>query len=381
MRILLIGEYSRLHNSLKEGLVALGHEVKIIGNGDGFKNYPVDYSIDAKWCKNPLINFIRRGISSLLDYDIATLEYGIRFYFHLNKLKNFDVVQLINEAPIKTNPLFERFLLKRIVSQNTQFFVLASGIDAFYIEHLLEKKLHYSILDPLLENPNLKKNYRYLFNYQKKGHQKLHQYVHSICNGIIASDIDYWLAMNGKNKFLGLIPNPINTSKLIFTPLNIKDKVIIFLGINQLNYHQKGIAYFEKALLIIKEKYRNQVEVIVSENVPYDEYIESYNSAHILLDQVYAYDQGYNALESMAKGKVVVTGAENEFNNYYNLKERVAINALPNVDELVLELSYLIENPTEICAIGERARNFIEKEHECKKIANDYLKTWTTSIK
>jgi hypothetical protein len=30
-------------------------------------------------------------------------------------------------------------------------------------------------------------------------------------------------------------------------------------------------------------------------------YINSYNKAHILLDQVYAYDQGYNALEAMAK--------------------------------------------------------------------------------
>jgi glycosyltransferase involved in cell wall biosynthesis len=115
--------------------------------------------------------------------------------------------------------------------------------------------------------------------------------------------------------------------------------------------------------------------------VPYDEYIKSYNSAHILLDQVYAYDQGYNALESMAKGKVVFTGAENEFNDYYNLKERVAVNALPDVNKLVLELSYLIDNPNEISAIGERARNFIEKEHECKKIANDYLETWTTIIK
>lgn len=379
MRILLIGEYSRLHNSLKEGLVALGHEVKIIGNGDGFKNYPVDYSVDAKWCKNPLIYLIRRGISSLLDYDIASLEYGIRFYFHLNKLKNFDVVQLINEAPIKTNPLFERFLLKRIVTQNTPFFVLASGIDTFYIEHLLEKKLHYSILDPLLEDPNLKKKYRYLFNYQKKGHQKLHQYVQSICKGIIASDIDYWLAMKGKNKFLGVIPNPINTSILKHTPLKITDNIIIFLGINRLNYHQKGIAYFEKALLIIKEKYPNQVEIIVSENVPYNDYIESYNSAHILLDQVFAYDQGYNALESMAKGKVVFTGAETEFNDYYTITERVAVNATPNVAKLVVELSYLIENPNEISALGERARNFIEKEHECKKIASIYLETWTTT--
>ena len=38
MRILLLGEYSRLHNSLKEGLTALGHEVILLGNEKHIKN-------------------------------------------------------------------------------------------------------------------------------------------------------------------------------------------------------------------------------------------------------------------------------------------------------------------------------------------------------
>jgi len=35
MKILLIGEYSRLHNSLKEGLEKNGHNVTLVGSGDG----------------------------------------------------------------------------------------------------------------------------------------------------------------------------------------------------------------------------------------------------------------------------------------------------------------------------------------------------------
>ena len=49
MKVLLVGEYSRLHNSLKEGLQKLGHEVFIVGDKDGFKNYPIDYLIEKKW--------------------------------------------------------------------------------------------------------------------------------------------------------------------------------------------------------------------------------------------------------------------------------------------------------------------------------------------
>ena len=42
MKILLIGEYSGLHNSLKDGLQLNGHSVTLLGTGDGFKNFPVD---------------------------------------------------------------------------------------------------------------------------------------------------------------------------------------------------------------------------------------------------------------------------------------------------------------------------------------------------
>jgi hypothetical protein len=56
-------------------------------------------------------------------------------------------------------------------------------------------------------------------------------------------------------------------------------------------------------------------------DIPYTTYINSYNKAHILLDQTYAYDQGYNALEAMAKGKVVLR-ERNIFMEHYKLTEK-----------------------------------------------------------
>ena len=165
--------------------------------------------------------------------------------------------------------------------------------------------------------------------------------------------------------------------KLEYISPVINDRIVIFLGINRWTYNQKGIAYFEKALEIIKHKYSEKVEIIVSESLPYDKYIQIYNQAHILLDQVFGYDQGYNALEAMAKGKVVFTGAEKEFMEYYQLDKRVAVNALPDVNALVNELSQLIENPLEIEAIGKRARAFIEREHEYINVAQKYLEKWS----
>ena len=372
----MIGEYSRLHNSLKEGLLKLGHEVVLASDGDDFKNYPNDLSYDCKWSKSKLFYYPRRAFLKLFQFDIAAFERGIRFYFLLPKLKGFDVVQLINEAAINTTVLLEISLLKKLKKQNKKLFLLSSGADAIGVQFMLDKKFKYSILTPYLEKREIRNEYPYILRYVSKSHLRLHQYVFENIKGVIATDFDYVLPLLGHKKYIGLVPNPINTTKVAFSPLEIKEKIVLFLGINRYNYVKKGIRFFEEALAIIEKKYSDKVEIIITENIPYKQYIELYNKAHILLDQVYAYDQGYNALEAMAKGKVVFTGAEQEFTEHYHLTERVAVNALPDVNDLVNELSFLIENPQEIIEIGKRARTFIEKEHDYIKNATSYLNLW-----
>lgn len=380
MKILLIGEFSRLHNSLKEGLIHLGHDVKIIANGDSFKNYPADYSTRAVFFESKFGNIPRQLIYRLTKFDLSTLEFGIRFYFYLNKLKKYDIVQLINESPIQTIPVLERFLLKKIFQQNAKVFLLCCSADYLVAKHLMEKKERYSILNPYFENKKSHKEIGYVLFFLKKSHKKTHQFLYEKIKGVIASDLDYVNPIKEHIKNLGLVPNPINLDKISFIPSKIEDKIIIFLGINRSTYHTKGIVYFEKTLKIIEEKYASKIEIIISESLPYKEYIATYNKAHILLDQVYAYDQGYNALEAMAKGKVVFTGADTEFLEYYHLKEdEVAINALPDVSYLVEKLSFLIENPEKIKAIGQKARDFVKREHDYLKIAAMYLDKWKTT--
>lgn len=376
MRILLIGEFSRLHNSLKEGLKLLGHDVYIIANGDGFKNYPADLSTKAKWCESKLGTIIRKVIYKISKFDLIPLEIGIRFYLHHKKLNNFDVVQLINESPIQTLPFLERYFLKKIFKQNNKVYLLCCGIDYLVAKSLIEKRERYSIMNPYFENKEKLKEYYYIFDYLKTSRKKTHDLVYKNIKGVYASDIDYINPIKDEKKFLGLLPNPINTDKIKFIEPKIKNKIKIFIGINSGNYYKKGITFFEKALEVVSKKYEDKIEIIMAQNLPYQEYIELYNSSHIVLDQVYAFDQGYNALEAMAKGKVVFTGAEKEFENYYNLSEEVAINALPDIDYLVTTLSYLIENPSKIIEIGKRARNFIEREHDYKIIAHKYLSVW-----
>ncbi|PNQ73730.1 glycosyl transferase family 1 [Hanstruepera neustonica] len=378
MRILLIGEFSRLHNSLKEGLITLGHEVVIIGTGDQFKKYPVDIDIDSKLFNRQPFLFFRKLIHKLTKFDIAQIEIYFRIKSKLPILKGFDVVQLINEDAFFMHPKLQIPLLVYIFKQNKSAYLLSCGDDYISINHYLKSNLKYSILTPYKENPNLKSKFNYSLKYTTKPYKKLHDYLYQNTEGVIASDLDYHLPLKGNNHYLGLIPNPINTDKIEYIDLKPSYRIIVFLGINSPNYIKKGIQFFDEALEIISQKYGDKVTVIKTENLPYDEYIQSYNQAHIVLDQVYAYDQGYNALEAMAKGKVVFTGAEQEWLEYYNLEEdTVAINALPHSKYIADKLSMLIENPDKILEISKNARAFIEKEHNYINISQRYLDVWT----
>ena len=378
MKILLVGEFSRLHNSLKEGLLTLNHEASIIGTGDDFKEFAVDFSIRPKIIlSSSLLIFINKVFFKLFKSDLQLLEKGIRFYFLLPKLKDYDIVQVINSDAIETYPFASRYLLNKLFNQNKKISLLICGEDTPIIEYLLKKEMNYSILSPLFEDEKLKKSYNYSLKYIQPNYRKTFDFIKSKSSSIITSDLDYKIPMEKMGYDSQFIPNPINTNKIAFEPLKITDKIVIFLGINESSSVKKGTDYFEKALDIIKQKYPDQVKIIVTRSIPYQQYVEAYNKAHILLDQIYGYDQGYNALEAMAKGKVVFTGAENEFYSHYNLTEKVAINALPDVDYLVHELSYLIDNPDEIIGIGKRARTFVEKEHHYINVSKKYVEIWT----
>ena len=381
MKILLVGEFSRLHNSLKEGLLAIGHEVILVNNGDGFKNYPADISIRANFFKSKLGNIPRQIWARIFKYDLALLEHGIRFWWISKKLKNFEVVQLINESPIQTTSKLELFLLKRIFKQNKKVFLMCCGVDYITVSHMLQQKDRYSVMNPYFEGiSEAKKQYDYYFDFLTKSHQKIHQFLYKNSFGVIASDLDYVAPLSGNEKYLDMIANPINIDKIGSNETANSGKISIFLGINSGNSFTKGTSFFEKAIEIIQEKYPNLIEVKITTDIPYIEYRKHFEKAHVILDQVYSFDQGFNALEAMAKGKVVFTGAETEFLKYYHLQEdEVAINALPDVNYLVEKLSYLIENPSEINRISQNAIQFINKEHHYITQAQKYLTLWKSN--
>lgn len=379
MNILLIGEYSRLHNSLKEGLLQNGHQVRIAGFSDGFKDYPVDLKFEKKW-DSGFLKKIKVLVHRMTGFNITSYLTYRQFHKNRNAFSGYDVVQLINENSFYCGYDYEKKILKYIFKYNKKVFLLSCGTDYVNVNYCFRNPGVKSIVQPYLAGKIKDRDFQSVLKFREKGFRKLNKYLYSNISGVIASDMDYHLPLVGNPKYLGVIPNPVNTAKMNAVDSTISGKIVIFLGINQENYFRKGIDFFEKALAVIQQKYGDQVEIIITRNLPYNDYISAYNRAHIMLDQAYSMDQGYNALEAMAKGKVVFTGAEKIFEDFYGLSEKVAVNALPDVDYLVSKLAALIENPQEIKAIGDRAAAFIKKHHNYTEIAKQYISRWQKGL-
>jgi len=377
LKILLFGEYNRFHTFLKQGLQHLEHNTIVVSREDAFKEIEVDLSLEARHFQKPILRVIRKVLIKLIHFDLADLEIYYNFLKYKKQLKGYDIVQMVNEFPLKIHPFLEKKCLNYVFKNNKAVYLASCGTDSVYITYLLNNGPEYHLLSPYLNNSNLKKYYKFSFMYLKPSRQKLHAFAFKNIKKVIPADFDYVMAYRNHKKVIGLIPHAINLSKFEYKAPILKDKIVIFHGINRINYYRKGNFYFEDALAIIKEKHDEKIEIVTVENLPYKTYIAAVDQAHILLDQVHAYDQGYNALEAMAKGKVVFTGAEKEWESHYNIQEdTVAINALPDASKIAEKLEWLIRNPEKIAEIGKNARQFVEMHHDHVQVAKQYLQVW-----
>ncbi|WOI22861.1 glycosyltransferase [Nonlabens ulvanivorans] len=373
MRILLIGEYSGFHNSLKYGLQQLGHEVTLVGDGDGFKKFPVDIEVGSDYFRR---DWLREKVKvawwKLTGHNLEDNIRLARFRESEHLMKGYDIVQFINSNALGCEPPIEWQMIDYLLKNNNKAFLVACGDDYPYAQFLTEKHQGYSILTPYLEDTSLKNQYLHTFKYLKKGYRENYNRLLSKCKAIIPSHTDFQMALSDESKCADMIPSAIIMEQLELHQNHIAQPIEIFMGINRGNYFKKGIPYFEKALDILKSKYGQKVNITIAENLPYDEYIKSYRKSHILLDQALSYDQGYNALEAMAQGKVVFAGAGTPFLKAYELEKAPLIDAKPDVDYLVQELSNLIDHPDEIFKLGREAREFIERHHNAIDIARKY---------
>lgn len=357
MKIALIGEFSSLHNNLAKGLKELGHEVLIINDGDGFKNYNRDIDL--------------RGIGSNRYFKVLSRIWKEIKLIRI--IKDFDVVQYMHPDVFSIfGPA--KFLFYLLKKRNKKTFLLAAGDDYFYWEAFRKKKYKYSAHSITLKFDIKNKRSKW----EAGRFKSLSVFLANFVDGVIPTALVYKIAYNEHPNCTELINFPIelqdNSSQAIKNVSN--DKLKVLHGAQTGRIALKGTDLIDSAMDIILKKYPEKVEYIRIQDMPFDQYKRKIIEADVVIDQTYGYEPGMNALICMQLGKLVLGGYEQELKEINNIDYEPLINITPNVEDIVSKLEQIINNTELVKSYSVNAKKYVKKFHAIDIIAEKFLKVW-----
>ena len=362
MKILLLGEYSNVHNTLALGLRALGHQVVVISNGDFWKDYPRDIDV------------------ARMPGKLGGIMLMAKLYALLPKLRGYDVVQLINPIffELKAERLF--WFYRYLRQHNKRVFLGAFGMDYYWVHACTyEKPLRYSDFNIGNHVRTDTEAVKYQRDWLGTTKEQLNKLIAQDCDGIIAGLYEYWACYSpvyaDKTCF---IPFPIKMPESYNTERAQKSKVVIFIGINRERSVYKGTDIMLQAAKDVQHKYPQRMKLNIAESVPFAEYSQLMEGSDAILDQLYAYTPSMNPLLAMSKGIICIGGGEPE--NYEIINEtelRPIINVEPTYESVYHELEQLVLNPDRIPELKRQSVAYVKKHHDYLKVAQQYLDFWT----
>lgn len=356
MKILLLGEYSGLHSNLKDGLIALGHEVVLAADGDGFKEISSD------------INY-RPRLSGMA----GRVERTIKIFSNYKNFTGHDILQIINPFCLFSRNPISKLIYGFLFKNNAKSFLMAAGDDAYVWKFGLPS-LRYSWAEDFLKY-DLKSPQCF---YQKRKAIELNDFVVKNVNGVIPIAFEYEVSYANCAKRLKTIPLPINLNKVQYTQIKRKEKLVVFHGLNR--YGFKGTRHVEEAFNILKRKYPNDLDLIIDGNMPINKYLDLLSKVDVVIDQLNSYSYGMNAIYAMAMGKIVLGGAEPEALNSLNIRSCPVINVKPSAESVVTAIEQLLDKRNEIPEMSYQSRIFVEQNHDCVNIAQCYIDQWMAAI-
>ncbi len=364
MKILLLGEYSNVHWTLAEGLRALGHSVTVVSDGDRWKNYQRDIDLSRH---------------SLGRWD--TLRYIFDIQRTIPKLKGYDVVQLIN--PVFFDLRAERILsfYKCLRRQNGKLFLGSFGIDKPWVEEGMKPEtFRYSDFFLFGEPRHTPEVEEMCSTWLTGAKGKLFDYIADDCDGIVAGLYENYICSAARySGKLHFIPFPINHQNISpRQPHPEYGGIRFFVGVQRSRSAYKGTDIMLPMLEDLRKRYPEKMEIRVAESLPFAIYQQMMDSSDVLLDQLYSYTPAMNALLAMAKGLVVVGGAEEE--HYRLLGEsqlRPIVNVTPSPGDMERQIERRLLLPTEAVArLSAQSMEYTRRWHDHIKVASQYVRVW-----
>lgn len=354
MKILLIGEYSGLQTELKKGLVRLGHEVTLAAGGDFWKKIPADIDL----------------ASSDHRY-VYKLEQLIKPIINIRQFTGYDVVHLVNFYTIPRLSWANRLFVRFLKNNNGCITMAAAGDDPFYVRHS-EEVLRYS---PIPSHEKYDRRRRYYMR-DVRHYKDLNGALKSV-DRVIPIMYEYAACYHKAGwggKATAPIPIPIDSSRIEEIQNNAGERLIVFHGLNRPGF--KGTHLIEEAFKRVSRKRPESIECMIAGRLPLSEYRKVMAKTNVVVDQVYSYSLGMNALYAMAMGKLVLGGNEPESRVIYEGEVPPVINITPSVDKIESALEGVLQRRSELGELADRSREFVIRHHDSLMVAKKYEDIW-----
>ena len=363
MRILFIGDYSNLHATLGMEMRRRGHEVTIISDRGIYMNSYADIYLNRE-----------KGL-------FGGFRYLFDLFSLLPKLKDYDVVQLVNSNFLSLKPGKIKYFFDRIKDQNGKTFLTLASDDYYFCKACLDGKLFRfsdfkvgnQFTEYHLSNPSN------LYGWTSYSNRHWHEYLYNRIDGAMSVLPEYDMVAREiipeKTAFTNL---PIDLSSLPQPSYDIESPVKLFLGVRAGKEIQKGYNKLIKIAREVETELPGKAVVETVSNLSLKEFLQKMNTSNIVLDQLYAYSPATSALFAMAMGKVAGSGAQPEYYEYLgNPSVRPVLSLSPFDTDIKERLIHLIENPDEIRRLGMESRKLVEKHNDVKIVADKFLRKWS----
>lgn len=344
MRVLLLGEFSGVHNNLKRGLEFYDHYAFLCANGDGFKNLNYDFKLE-KYDKSKSFYRIRNVIN---------------LYRNINLFINYDIVQFISSNVFPTYfKLAGISLVIKIFNKKMSYYIC--GTDPTY----LKSKSNFDYF-PFDQNSSEMPKYR-LYNII------FHNIFLKNMDFLIPSMYTYYIGYKEYSKITRMVPLPSFDSETY--SVKTKNKLKILFGITREEF--KGAKFILEALRRIEKVYKEFISIEIVKQIEFKDYVKKVDQCDILIDQCKVYEYGMNSIYGLERGKIVLSGNNPAIHPYNNFFKCPIIHIKPDENFIFEEIEKLIKKDSfAIEKLKLKGPNYVKNTHDYKEVSKLFLNVW-----
>ena len=407
MKILLIGEASFLHNTLKKGLVERGHRVTTMSDGNGWHDAPRDIDLrrDGRWGK------------------LGGLRVVWQLLRHLPQLCGNDVVQIHNYQFVPLMYRWNTLLLRFLKLTNRRVVKGCFGDDPQIFRRQAQGVPAYSDTYWSGQLQNADKHRDRIAEVVEHGAEASWRKTTRMADALVACLYEYWLDYNEPPYAAKLhyIPLPIKCEEMVRwcdgemvrwcngemvrwcngemvrwcngemvrcvgnvttspshpnnSQLAPSHPLTILIGLQPKRDFMKGAMKIAAFVEEVARRHPGKVQIKYVEGVPYDEYMHLLAEADVLVDQLYSYTPSMNSLAAMARGTVVIGGGEEEYYEFIGEKTlRPIINVRPDVpdEENIAAIERALFTDGMLERMAQESIQFVHKYHDYRHVAEQY---------